>query len=110
MIASVDKRATALVVSAAVVLTAVLAPRLGPLDAPEARGAVPGTIVLDAHGVLLSRDISEGVRIPVPLEAVAPIMRRATVSAEDRRFWTHPGIDPLAIARAAASLGSSQSG
>jgi penicillin-binding protein 1C len=110
MIAAVDKRATALVVSAAVVLTAVLAPRLAPLDAPEARGPVPGTIVLDAHGVLLSRDISEGVRIPVPLEAVAPIMRRATVSAEDRRFWTHPGIDPLAMGRAAMSLGSSPSG
>jgi membrane peptidoglycan carboxypeptidase len=24
----------------------------------------------------------------------------AVLTAEDRRFWTHPGIDPVAVARA----------
>src|SRR5262249_41959231 len=109
-IVAVDRRIVALVLAATTVLAATVAPPVARLDPPEPRGATPNTIVLDAHGVVLSGDISDGVRIPVPLDAIAPIMRRATVSAEDRRFWMHPGIDPVAVARAAASLGSSPSG
>ena len=30
--------------------------RFAPLDAPESSGAVPGTVVLDAHGNVLERD------------------------------------------------------
>ena len=39
-----------------------------------------------------------------PLSAVQrdpPLVRRAFISAEDQNFYTHPGVDPLAIARAA---------
>jgi len=72
--------------------------------------AVPGTVVLDAHSVVLARDAVEGTRIPVALEDVAPSMVWATVSAEDRRFWQHPGIDPVAVARAALHVGSEPSG
>ena len=110
MIAAVDKRSIALALLATTLLAAVVGPRVAPLDEPESRGGVPGTVVLDSRGVLLSRDITGGVRIPVPLGAVAPVMRRATVSAEDRRFYQHPGIDPLAVARAAASIGARASG
>lgn len=31
-----------------------------------------------------------------------PVVVRATLALEDRRFWSHPGIDPVAILRAAA--------
>src|SRR3989449_6013545 len=84
--------------------------RFGPLDAPETRGSVPGRVVLDAHGNVLERDGRSGVRIPVGLGSVAPRMLEATISAEDRRFQQHPGVDPLAIARAAITSGSQPSG
>jgi len=45
--------------------------RFAPLDAPETRGAVPGTVVLDAHGNVLERDASAGLRIPTTLDRVA---------------------------------------
>src|SRR5437762_5577626 len=84
--------------------------RFAPLDAPETRGTVPGTVVLDAHGNVLERDGRSGMRIPIAVGSVAPRMLQATISAEDRRFQVHPGIDPLAIARAALTSGSQPSG
>ena len=110
MISAVHKRLIGSVLVAATAVAVVALPRIAPLATPESRGALAGTTVLDSRGVLLSRDTSEGVRIPVPLASIAPIMRSATVSAEDRRFYGHPGIDPFAIARAATSIGSSPSG
>jgi penicillin-binding protein 1A len=40
-------------------------------------------------------------RIFVPFSAIPDIVKHAFVSAEDQNFWTHRGVDPLAIARAA---------
>ncbi len=103
--------ASALALAATLGVVAVAAyARVAPLDAPEARAPVAGTVVVDAHGVVLRRDTAGGMRIPVTLDRVAPIALAATVSAEDRRFWMHPGVDPLALARAAATLGSQPSG
>lgn len=107
----VTRSRAALALVAAVVLAAPLVyARSAPLDPPEDRMPVPGTVVLDAHGVVLARDAVEGTRIPVALEDVAPSVVWATVSAEDRRFWQHPGIDPVAVARAALHVGSEPSG
>lgn len=105
-----SRRSRALLVTVAVLLALPGYARLAPLDAPEALSAVPGTVVLDVHGTVLEYDAADGLRIPVSLAAVAPLMLRATVSAEDRRFWQHPGIDPLAIARALARSGTQPSG
>src|SRR5207245_7453645 len=77
--------------------------RFAPLDAPESRGTVPGTVVLDAHGNVLERDTSSGLRIPATIDRVAPRMLQATISAEDRRFLQHVGVDPIAVARALAN-------
>lgn len=41
-------------------------------------------------------------RIFVPISAIPPIVKQAFISAEDRNFYNHGGVDPLAIARAAA--------
>src|SRR5436189_738257 len=84
--------------------------RFAPLDAPESSGAVPGTVVLDAHGNVLERDMSAGVRIPTTIDRVAPRMLQATISAEDRRFLQHVGVDPIAIGRAFSSSSSQPSG
>jgi penicillin-binding protein 1A len=40
-------------------------------------------------------------RIVVPLERIPHHVQRAFISAEDRRFWEHPGFDVAGIARAA---------
>src|SRR2546430_4123185 len=84
--------------------------RFAPLSAPETQLQLPGTVVLDVHGNVLERDGGSGMRIPVGLGSVAPRMLQATISAEDRRFQQHPGVDPLAIARAAITSGSQPSG
>lgn len=80
---------------------------IAPLEAPHSLPRDAGTVVLDGSGVVLSRDASAGTRIPIPLGAVAPTLIQATIAAEDRRFRLHPGVDPLAIARALFGEGPS---
>jgi penicillin-binding protein 1A len=41
-------------------------------------------------------------RIFVPITAIPEIVRQSFISAEDQNFYTHRGVDPLAIVRAAA--------
>lgn len=81
-----------------------------PLEPLEASRTVPGTVILDATGGVIERDTAAGTRIPVTLDRVAPAMVAATIAAEDQRFWSHPGIDPLAIARAAVRVRTDPSG
>ena len=83
---------------------------LAPLPSPYARLDIPGSIVLDASGVVLQRDAASGLRIPVALDQVAPIAVQATLAAEDQRFRVHPGVDPLAMARALVQLPARRSG
>ena len=40
-------------------------------------------------------------RLFTPLDDIAPAMIDATLLYEDRRFYRHPGVDPLALVRAA---------
>ena len=40
-------------------------------------------------------------RIFVPFTAIPDVIKQAFVSAEDQNFWTHKGVDPGAVARAA---------
>ncbi len=48
----------------------------------------------------LMAELATERRIFVPYSAIPDVVKQAYVSAEDRNFWTHPGVDPLAIARA----------
>ena len=48
----------------------------------------------------LMADLATERRIFVPYSAIPPIVVQAFISAEDQNFWTHPGVDPLAILRA----------
>ncbi|MEX1103196.1 MAG: transglycosylase domain-containing protein [Dehalococcoidia bacterium] len=84
--------------------------RAAPLPSLESSMDPPGTVVLDANGTVLQRDAREGLRIPVDLEQVAPFAVEATIAAEDQRFGTHPGVDPLAIGRAITTVFSEPSG
>jgi penicillin-binding protein 1C len=70
----------------------------GLLDAPR-----PSTIVVDRHGVpLYEARGADGTRsVTLTAAALPPMLVAATIAAEDRRFWSHYGVDPIAIARAA---------
>ncbi|HPA20869.1 MAG TPA: penicillin-binding protein 1C [Verrucomicrobiae bacterium] len=64
----------------------------------------------DRNGVLLRERLDEGNRYtrPITLEQIPQHLVLATLAAEDKRFFHHPGIDPFAIARAA--FGAARSG
>ena len=47
----------------------------------------------------LSGDGTRNIRLDA--ERLPPMLAAATIAAEDRRFYSHPGIDPIAIVRAA---------
>ena len=57
------------------------------------------TYIYSADGVLLGTVMSV-YRKWVPLSKIPKHLQWATIVAEDRKFYTHPGIDPKGIARA----------
>jgi penicillin-binding protein 1A len=63
----------------------------------------PGQVseVYSRDGQLMGYIHSDILRTVVPYSQIPLILRRATVAIEDRRFWTHGGIDPQGILRAA---------
>jgi penicillin-binding protein 1C len=77
--------------------------RMGPIPAhlldPRAHAS---TLVVDRNGVPLYEALSDsGTRgISVDPAALPPTVVAATLAAEDRRFFAHPGVDPVAIVRA----------
>ncbi len=93
-----------LALAAGIVAGLVLVDRLLPFDLP---GLARPTSVLveDASGqplrIFLAAD--DRYRLPVHLDEVPPELVRALVTAEDARFWGHPGVDLLAVVRAALS-------
>src|ERR1700690_2006654 len=42
-------------------------------------------------------------RVFVPVKAMPPLVIHAFLSAEDKNFYTHPGVDPMSMLRAAAT-------
>ncbi|HKO23760.1 MAG TPA: transglycosylase domain-containing protein, partial [Chloroflexota bacterium] len=80
-----------------------LAYALTPL--PAMAGAAlpaPDTRILDRHGALIADLPQAGIRHDVvPFSAFPPVLRAATLAAEDISFYRNPGIDPAAIVRAA---------
>ena len=93
--------AGALLVSVA--LTAWI--RLGPLPAGllEEAAAVRSTTVLDRNGQVLYEARSDlGTREErLQPDRLPPALVAATLAAEDHRFYAHPGVDPIAMGRAA---------
>ncbi|MDP1546989.1 MAG: transglycosylase domain-containing protein, partial [Anaerolineales bacterium] len=60
------------------------------------------TRILDRNGQPLYEilDPNAGRRTYVPLEEISPNLLAATIATEDKEFYSNPGFDPLAIARA----------
>ncbi|MFB3909430.1 MAG: penicillin-binding protein 1C [Candidatus Eisenbacteria bacterium] len=80
----------------------VVAPRIVPLPSELTADPPSSVVLLDRGGGLLEeRRAPDGdARLAVPLGGIDPLLRRATLAAEDRRFFRHVGVDPLALGRA----------
>jgi penicillin-binding protein 1C len=65
----------------------------------------PAVVVLDRHGQPLRFFLpaDDRWRFPVRLAELPPELPKALVASEDRRFWRHHGVDPIAVLRAAWS-------
>lgn len=91
-------------ITGALVCAAALYLRLGPL--PDAVLAVddaqPSVMVFDRHGERLHEARTDrGTRgVWLPPSQLPPIVVAATLAAEDHRFRSHVGVDPIAIGRA----------
>ncbi len=72
---------------------------------PDPAAAVQPTVTLYAEGEPLATVQGDGRRaqIWVPLERIPRVVVDAVLAAEDRRFLGHPGIDVLAMIRAAGA-------
>ena len=78
--------------------------RCGPIPADLLDEATaPSTTIVDRDGRPLYEALSaSGARLQrIEPSALPPTLVGATVAAEDRRFWSHPGVDPLGWVRAA---------
>ncbi len=86
-------------------LTGWAALHLVPLPVALRPGPAGGIRFTDRNGTPLRESLLEGSRFvrQTALADLPPQLLGATVAAEDKRFWSHHGVDPLAIAR--ASLG-----
>ncbi|MGN6410966.1 MAG: penicillin-binding protein 1C [Nitrobacter sp.] len=99
----------AVVMAVIVVVTAAAAAgwivSLGPLPLAEAREV--STTVLDRNGKLLRAFAMADGRWRLPVDArteVDPGYLKLLLGYEDQRFYSHAGVDPLALGRAALQL------
>ncbi|NWG47054.1 MAG: penicillin-binding protein 1A [Alphaproteobacteria bacterium] len=65
--------------------------------------APPVTTRIHAGDGTLIREYARELRLFVPIEAVPDHVKEAFLSAEDRNFYEHPGIDYMGVVRAAMS-------
>ena len=81
-----------------------------PNAAEVASDAFQTTTILDRNGVLLQNvDQPEGGwRNFVELDQISPYLIQATISSEDATYWTHYGVEPVAIVRGATIIFSGE--
>ncbi|MES3023243.1 MAG: penicillin-binding protein 1C [Pseudomonadota bacterium] len=61
------------------------------------------SILLDRNNVVIERlrlDLKQRMLEWIALDAMSPVLLRAVVVSEDRRFWYHIGVDPIGVASA----------
>lgn len=95
---SIGAVSLAAIAFAALRIAAVLQPLPPHLISPGAAS----TEFVDRHGEPLRTMLvaEKAYRRIVPFEDISPHVIAATLAAEDKRFHSHPGFDPLAMARA----------
>ena len=73
------------------------------LNGLEAQGPAHASVLLSSDGTRLGMLGASGDRQPVPLQRISPVMRKAIIDTEDRRFYSNDGIDFIGIIRALKS-------
>jgi penicillin-binding protein 1A len=73
------------------------------LNGLEAHGPAHASVLLSSDGTRLGMLGASGDRLPVSLQRISPLMRKAIVDTEDRRFYENNGIDYVGILRALRS-------
>ena len=102
------KRVAAASAAAGLILTGVFAAwvvSLGPLPLAQARQV--STTIVDRNGKLLRAYAMADGRWRLPVDArtgVDPGYLKLLLAYEDRRFYSHSGVDPFALGRAAFQL------
>ena len=87
----------------ALVAAAAALDRLLPPDLPDGRSHFARVVVDEDGDPLRAFPDADGVwRYPVTPEEVSPLYLEALLNYEDRWFRWHPGVNPVALARAAA--------
>ncbi len=104
LLGAAGRRLAAVLALAGVAVTLIQVAAGAHFDSPS-----PTSIITDRNGVFLTqvghetrrpdggRQVEYGYWPLTPPDRVV----RATLALEDRRFWSHPGVDPLAVLRAA---------
>ncbi len=88
-------------VSGAALLALLVLDRLLPPD--MTRAVTQSVVVADRDGRMLRAfpTLDGALRIGARLDEVDPRFVRTLIAVEDKRFWHHPGVDPIALTRAA---------
>jgi penicillin-binding protein 1A len=85
------------------------------LETIEARKISQSTKIYDSTGKILLFDVYQNtIRTVVPFNEISQYIKDATLSIEDKDFYSHKGVKPLSVLRAVlvntASLSYSQGG
>ncbi|MGH6793861.1 MAG: transglycosylase domain-containing protein, partial [Methylocella sp.] len=91
--------ATVWAVAAAAGVIAYQATKLPPIDALAVPKRPPNIAILDENGVLLANRGDTG-GAAVRLAGLPPYLPKAFIAIEDRRFYSHFGVDPQGMLRA----------
>ena len=75
-----------------------------PLPAGLEHPPAPSILLTDSRGEILRELPVDGhyARPPLPFDQIPIALRQATIAAEDKRFYSHGGVDVLALGRAVA--------
>ena len=95
---------TTLAAALALIAGATLFIYFGPIDETLLDATrFASTTIVDRNGVALYEPLSPagGRGASMDAKELPALVVAATLAAEDRRFFAHPGVDPIAIARAA---------
>ena len=87
---------------AALALLSFIALSLLIIPVPGARDFAVSPTLLDRHGNLYHARLSSDSEwlLPRPLSEMGQWLPKVAVAIEDKRFYDHPGVDPLALGRA----------
>jgi penicillin-binding protein 1A len=70
------------------------------LNGLEVHGPTHASVLLASDGTRLGTLGASGARLPVSLQKIGPVLRKAIVDTEDSRFYENNGIDYIGILRA----------